>query len=73
MEDIKFDLELAVSWFVGAKNSLQNVHSFSPNQLVLEENPNFPNLCNNLLPVLENKTASEIEAKNLKVGKALPL
>ena len=31
MEDIKCDLQLAVSWAVSAKNSLKNVHGFSPN------------------------------------------
>ena len=65
MEDIKCDLQLAVSWAVSAKNSLKNVHGFSPNQLVFGKNPNFPNVCDDLLPALENKTTSEIVAKNL--------
>ena len=42
MEDIKCDLQLAVSWAVSAKNSLKNVYSFSPNQLVFGKNSNFP-------------------------------
>ena len=37
---------------------------FSLNQLVLGKNPNFPNICDDLFPALENKT-SEIVAKNL--------
>ena len=37
---------------------------FSLNQLVLGKNPNFPNICDDLLAALENKT-SEIVAKNL--------
>ena len=65
MEDINCDLQLAVSWAVSAKNSLKNVHGFSPNQLVFGKNPNFPNICDDLLPALENKTTSEIVAKNL--------
>ena len=64
MEDIKCDLQLAASWAVSSKNSLKNVHGFSPNQLVLGKNLNFPNVCDNLLPTLENKTG-EIVAKNL--------
>ena len=65
MEDIKCDLQLAVSLAVTLKNSLKNVHGFSPNQLVLGKNPNFPKVCDDLLPALENKTTSEIVAKNL--------
>ena len=65
MEDIKCDLQLAASWAFSAKNSLKNVHGFSPNQLVSDQNPIFPNIFNDLLPVLENKTTSEIVAKNL--------
>ena len=65
LEDINCDLQLAVSWAVSAKNSLKNVHGFSPNQLVFGKNPNFPNVCDDLLPALENKTTSEIVAKNL--------
>ena len=37
---------------------------FSLNQFVLGKNPNFPNICDDLLPALENKT-SEIVAKDL--------
>ena len=65
MEDIKCDLQLAVSWAVSAKTSLKNVHGFTPKQLVLGKNPTFRNLCEDLLPALENKTTSEIAAKNL--------
>ena len=65
IEDTKCDLQLAVSWAVSAKNSLKNVHGFSPNQLVFGKNPNFPNVCDDLLPALENKTTSEIVAQNL--------
>ena len=32
---------------------------------VLGKNPNFSNLCDGLLPALENKTTNEIVAKNL--------
>ena len=65
MEDIKCDLQLTVSWAVSAKNLLKNVHGFSPNQLVLGKNPNFSNVCDDLLPALENKTTCEIVAKTL--------
>ena len=66
MEDIKCDLQVAVSWAVIANTSLKNVHSFSANKLVFGKNQNFPNICDDLLPALENKT-KEIVAKNLNV------
>ena len=34
LDDLKCDLSLAVVWAVSAKNTLHNVHGFSPNQLV---------------------------------------
>ena len=61
-EDIKCDLQIVVSWAVSAK---KNVDGFSLNRLVFGKNPNFPNVCDDLLPALENKTTSEIAAKNL--------
>ena len=65
IKDIKCDLQLVVSWAVSAKNLLKNVHDLSPNQLVFAKNPNFSNISDDLLPALENKTTSEIVAKNL--------
>ena len=44
---------------------MKNVHGFSPNQLVLGKNLNFENVCDDRLPASENKTTSEIVAKNL--------
>ena len=61
-EDIKCYLQLAVSWAVSAK---KNVHGFSLNRLVFGKYSNFPNVCDDLLPALENKTTSAITAKNL--------
>ena len=37
MNDTNCDLDVAVAWAISAKNSLKNVHGFSPNQSVLEE------------------------------------
>ena len=56
IKDIKCDLQQAVSSAVSANNSLKNVHTFSTNKLVFRENQNFPNVCDDLLPALENKT-----------------
>ena len=65
MEDPKYSLQTAVAWAVAAKNSLKNVHGFSPNQLVFGRNPNFPALEINNLPALEGKTSSQVVADNL--------
>lgn len=65
MNDVKCDLSVALSWAVSAKNSLQNVHGFSPNQLVFGRNPNFPSVMHDQLPALEGKTTSEVVSDNL--------
>ena len=59
------NLDIAVGWSISAKNSLKNVHGFSPNQLVFGFNPNLPNCENSKLPALEGKTTSEVVAENL--------
>ena len=65
MSDIRCSLEVALSWAVSAKNSLQNFHGFSPNQLVFGRNPNYPSILHDKLPALEGVTNSEIVAENL--------
>lgn len=65
VDDTKCDLEMAVAWAVSAKNSLKNVHGYSPNQLVFGRNTNHPCAENDKLPALENKTSSQIVADNL--------
>ena len=41
IEDIKCGLQLAVPWAVSAKNSLKNVHGFSPSQFVFGKKSEF--------------------------------
>ena len=65
MAEQSCSLEVAVAWVISAKNSLKNVHGFSPNQLVFGSNPNFPNAMNNEPLALERKTTSQIVAENL--------
>ena len=60
-----YTLETAVAWAISAKNSLKNVHGFSPNQLVFGCNPNYPNIETDSPPALEGKTSSEVVAYNL--------
>ena len=61
--DVSFDM--ALGWSVAAKNSLKNVHGYSPNQLVFGRNPNFPISLNSALPALTNITSDEIIASHL--------
>ena len=67
MDDLKCDLNLAVSWSISAKNSLKNVNGYSPNQLVFGRNPNFPSNLINKPPALEGETTSETVANNLNM------
>ena len=48
-----YTLTIALSWIVWAKNSLQNFHGLSPNQLTFVQNPNFPCVLQDKLPALE--------------------
>ena len=41
LEDSQCDFDIALSWCVNAKDSLQNVHGFSPFQLAFGTNPNL--------------------------------
>ena len=64
MEDCKTGLSTGSSWAVSAKNYLNNVSSFNPNQLVFGSNLNLPNNVDSKLPAHEGKTSSEIVAEN---------
>ena len=44
---------------------LKHVNGFSPNQLVLGGNPNYPTALNSKLSILEGKSSSEIVADNI--------
>lgn len=39
LEETGTDFQLVLAWYVSAKNSLANVHGFSPFQLALGQNP----------------------------------
>ena len=65
LEENKCNVETALSWAVSARNSLNNNHGFSPNQLVFSFNPNLPNTAEDRLPALENITSSQTVADNL--------
>ena len=53
-----------------AKNSLANVHGFSPAQLTFGQNPQLPNVLTDKPPALEEKEVSEIVRENLEAMRA---
>ena len=59
-------ISLAVSWYVNAKNSLHNVHGFSPYQFTLGANPKLPSTLSDKLPTLTNKPLSKVISQNLE-------
>ena len=60
-------METALAWAVSAKNGLQNVYGYSPNQLVFGENVNLPSVVTDLPPALEGTTSSERVREKLNV------
>ena len=61
----KCPLEIALSWAVHAKNTLQMVGGYSPYQLVYGRNPKLPSVLSDELPALEGTTISEVFANHL--------
>ena len=65
IEDVGCSVGLAVHWAVHAKNSLSNIHGFSPYQLVFGKNPNVPGVLVDRPPALSDETKSDIVRENL--------
>ena len=65
-EETSCDLVVAVVGLWVPKNSLKTVNGFSPISLCMEKSPIFPNVSDDLLPALENKTTSQTVAENRK-------
>ena len=64
-EDTRCTFEMALAWAVSAKNALQNVYGYSPNQLVLGCNANLPSVLSSQLPALNPVCSSDIVRNNL--------
>jgi hypothetical protein len=73
LEECKCDIEVASYWAISARNALHNCHGYSPNQLVFGYNPVVPNVYSDSLPILENKTSSQIVADNLNATQSARL
>ena len=62
--------EVALNWAVHAKNSLSNVHGFTPYQLAIGYTPKLPSIFDNKLPAMESvndPTMSDV-IKNHLIG-----
>ena len=68
-EEKDCDLETAVCWAIHAKNSLSNVHGFSPYQIAIGFTPKMPSVLNDSPPALEDST-NNIVVANLKAIEA---
>ena len=60
MADSGCCLTLAVCWAINAKNCLQNVHGYSPFQLVFGRNPRLPAIMSDKPPAYDDETAEGI-------------
>ena len=65
VSDTHCSLDLAVAWCINAKNSLQNVHGYSPFQLVFGKNPRLPGILIDKPPALDSDTSTRIIRDNL--------
>ena len=59
------DIKSSLCWALQAKNSLANVHGFTPAQLVFGQNPNVPTVQNSGPPALETEHSSQVVRDNL--------
>ena len=65
LEDQQLDLNIALSWCLNAKNSLANVHGFSPFQLVFGQNPKLPSTFNSKPSAFTTSDTNKILTDNL--------
>ena len=67
LDDTQYHPDLAVSCCINAKNSLHNVHGFSPYQLAISKNTKLPFVLNEKVPALTRQPISKIVMNNLDV------
>ena len=68
-EEKSCNLPTALCWAIHAKNSLSNVHGFSPYQIAIGRNPKLPCVLDSDLPALESPE-NPIVLRNLKAMEA---
>ena len=64
-EDVHCSWEVALSWALSAKNSMQMFGGFSAFQLTMGRNPTLPNIIDNKLPALEESTVGKTVSENI--------
>ena len=64
-EDAGCSWEIALSWALNAKNSMQMFGGYSSYQMLFGRNPGLPNLVDNKLPALEEPTVSKVVSDNV--------
>ena len=60
MEDVNCNMETALAWAVSAKNTLQNISGYSPNQLVFGSNFILPSVDSDAPPAMNTATSSNL-------------
>ena len=58
-------METALAWAVSAKNTLQNISGYSPNQLVFGSNSILPSVDSDAPPAMNTATSSDLVRENL--------
>ena len=77
LEESKCSFEVTLAWCTNGKNSLQNVHGFSPFQLALGQNPKLSSMINDKPSAYTPHSSSKLLMDNLnainklKLGKLL--
>lgn len=64
--EVDCSLSVAVTWATAARNGLQNIHGFSPAQLVLGYNPMLPCVQTDKPPALSEEAYADIVEMNLQ-------
>ena len=67
MEDVNCKMETALAWAISAKNTLQNISGYSPNQLVFGSNSILPSVDSDAPPAMNTATSSDLVRENLNV------
>ena len=66
MADKQTSLEIALQWAIQAKNTLANVHGFSPAQLTFGYNPQLPSALSDKPPALSEKDLQGLLSEQLQ-------
>ena len=66
LEDTSCNFDIALAWCINAKNSMINVHGFTPYQLAFGKNPTLPSSFDNLPPANSPVDHSKVLKENLE-------